>query len=293
MRGSLVRFAASFVLLSAMALEAQTGPGGPAPGGTKAAQTVRVGRVAVTEIPLTTKVGGRLEPANTVSHPANASGVVQSIFVKVGQKVAAGDRLFSVDRNSLTGSFVPAVVAARIAGVVSSISVRVNRSVKDGDAGVVVIDTGAYYLSALLSDKDALAVREGTEVAATAAGGLALRGTIVSRSPEPDYDTGLFTLTVSFPYVPAAHLGQFATVDLPLGTVRGIFLQQNLLQRQYGRYQVWVVDDRNALESRRVTIGAFYGDQVLIKEGLKEGERYLLKRTGSEKAGAVVQAAER
>ncbi|OHE59192.1 MAG: hypothetical protein A2Y36_13330 [Treponema sp. GWA1_62_8] len=245
----------------------------------------------MTEIPLTTRVGGRLIPANSVQHAVSANGIVRSVFVKPGQEVRAGDPLFSVERDDLSGSYVPALVAARIPGTVSSVSVKPNATVRSGDQGVTVIDSSELYLEAYLSDKDALSLRAGTEVIATVAGGLELKGVIHSRSPEPDYSTGLFTLTLRFPGTGGAPLGQFATAELPLGKLRGIFLQQDLLQRMYGRYQVWTVDSANLLQSRRVTIGAIYGNQVLIEDGLRPGELILLKRTGKEKAGDPVEGA--
>lgn len=276
----------------------QGGPGGPPPGGGAArssgteggrqgaAATSPFGRVAVTDFPLSTKVAGRLTPANTVAHTASANGIVRTVFVKVGQRVGVGDRLFSVERDDLSGSYMPAIVTARIAGIVSAMAVKADGQVRGGDPGIVIIDTSSYFVTALLSDKDAMSVREGTEITAAVVGGSILQGRILARSPEPDYRTGLFTLTIGFPDSRDAYPGQFATVEVPLGTVRGIFLQQDLLQRVYGRYQVWVVDAADLLEARRVTIGAIYGDQVLIEEGLAVGERILLKRTGKEKAGS-------
>ena len=251
-----------------------------------------VGMVRTTQIPLTTKVGGRLSPANTVVHQVTANGIVKSIFVRVGQAVKTGDRLFSVERDDLAGSYVPATVFARIDGTVSSIPVKARATVKTGEQGVVVIDTASYLLDALVSDKDALALVEGTEVIATVVGGAILKGNIRSRSPEPDYATGLYTVSFSFPFSREAAPGQFATVELTVGRIRGIFLKQELLRRMYGRYQVWVVDAENKLEDRRVTIGAIYGTQVLILDGLKPGERVLLKLTGKESAGAAVEGLE-
>jgi len=55
---------------------------------------------------------------------------------------------------------------------------------------------------------------------------------------------------------------------------------------------VWVVDAENKLEDRRVTIGAIYGNQVLILDGLKPGERVLLKLNGKESAGTTVEGLE-
>ncbi len=251
-----------------------------------------VGMVRMTQIPLTTKVGGRLSPANSIVHQVTANGQIKAVFVRVGQAVKIGDRLFSVERDDLAGSYVPAMVVARIDGTVSSVLVKIGATVRTGEQGAVVIDTGSFILDALVSDKDALSLGEGTEVSATVVGGASLQGSIRSRSPEPDYATGLYTVSFAFPASRAVAPGQFATVELTVGRSRGIFLKQELLRRMYGRYQVWVVDTENKLEDRRVTIGAIYGNQVLILDGLKPGERVLLKLTGKESAGTAVEGLE-
>jgi len=251
-----------------------------------------VGMVRMTQIPLTTRVGGRLSPANSVVHQVTANGIVKAVFIRVGQAVKIGDRLFSVERDDLAGSYVPATVTARIDGTISSVPVKIGATVRTGEQGVVVIDTSSYTLDALVSDKDALALVEGTEVSATVVGGATLKGSIRSRSPEPDYATGLYTVSFAFPPSREVAPGQFATVELTVGRIRGIFLKQELLRRMYGRYQVWVVNAENKLEDRRVTIGAIYGTQVLILDGLKPGERVLLKLTGKESAGTAVEGLE-
>jgi multidrug efflux pump subunit AcrA (membrane-fusion protein) len=245
------------------------------------------------EIALTTRVGGRLTPANTVNHTTSAAGVVKDIFVRVGQRVTAGERLFTVERDDLTGSYVPVLATARISGLVSSVAIKPNAAVRNGDQAVAIIDTSAFYLSALISDKDARSIPAGQTVQATVSSGPSIRGTVQAISPEPDYQTGLFTIDFRFTDVPLTALGQFSTVELPIGTVQGIFVSQSLLQRTYGRYQLWIVNGDNRLEARLVTIGAIYGDQVLIQDGLQAGERILLRRTGRERAGDLVEAAGR
>ena len=125
------------------------------------------------------------------------------------------------------------------------------------------------------------------------AGGRTLNGVLASRSPEPDYGTGLYTLTFLFPNIDPANLGRFVAVELPVDVVRGIFISQSSLVRRYGRYFVWEVGDDSTIKTVSVVNGPMYGDSVLIKEGLTVGDRFVLRPTGREKEGDSIEVAER
>lgn len=244
-----------------------------------------VGTAEISERAVTTTAAGRLRPEAAVSHPAATAGVVTSVSAAVGRSVRAGAQLFTVEREDAVGRFVPHVVRARIDGVVAEVLVRENNEIRAGENGVTIIDTSALVLTALVSDKDAFRLRVGTEVEGAVVGGSAVRGTLASLTPEPDYQTGLFTITVRFPAASGVHAGQFVTVELPVETERGIFLRQDQLFRRYGRFFVWIVTEENTLQSREVVTGQAYGEMILIREGLAPGDRYLRELTGRERDG--------
>jgi multidrug efflux pump subunit AcrA (membrane-fusion protein) len=211
---------------------------------------------------------------------------VRSVDVVEGQEVAAGQRLFSVERRDDVGNvFRPLVVNARVRGRVSEVLVEVEDAVDRGDPAVVIIGTGEYELEAYVSDKDAFKVQPGRTVTARTTAGSVVRGTLAARSQEPDYETGLFTLTFSFSNHPGMNIGQFLLVDLPVDRERGVFVRRELVIRRYGRYFLWVVGDDQVLEAREVELGPAYGDQVKIERGLEPGERYLTRLTGREREG--------
>jgi multidrug efflux pump subunit AcrA (membrane-fusion protein) len=108
------------------------------------------------------------------------------------------------------------------------------------------------------------------------------------RSQEPDYQTGLFSLTFHFPNTQRTHIGEFVMVELPIDRTRGLFVRRDLVVRRYGKYFLWIVDENQQLEAREVKLGEIFGDLVEIQEGLREGERYLTRLTGREKEGAQV-----
>jgi len=278
-------------LLAATAAWAQM-PGGPG-GGSGEALRVQVAKAAVSEQVLTTTVGGRLRPANTVAHQASVNGIVAGVYVREGQRVAAGSRLFAIERADVSGSYVPAVVAARIAGVVSEVLVQPGHEVKAGAPGVTVIDTDGYSLTASVSDKDAFRIQAGGEVTGRTVSGETLTGTLLGRSAEPDYATGLYSLEFQFPNGSAAHLGQFVAIDIPVARARGIFVPQAVIVRRYGRDFIWTVSAESTLKSRAVETGARYGDAVLIVKGLEVGDRYLTRLSRQEREDLPVVVAGR
>jgi multidrug efflux pump subunit AcrA (membrane-fusion protein) len=247
--------------------------------------------VEVTERYHSISAGGRLKPKIRVEHQATAAGIVIDVYVRPAQEVAPGQNLFSIERDSSAGSFRPAVVTSRIAGIVSKISVQAKDKIAVGQNSVTVIGTGGYILEATISDKDAFKVRIGEEITGHTADDVTLRGRLTGRSVEPDYDTGLFFLTFEFPEGQDTHVGEFVMVDLPVDRTLGIFVSRELLVRRYGKFFLWIVNDENLLEIREVATGAVIGDEVHILEGIAEGDRYLTRLTGREKEGTPLGGA--
>lgn len=287
------------VLLTAVFVSAQQGAGrsGGAPGpGTSSGQAEGVGGspIAVTQVSQqshTITVGGRLEPQNRIVHKTSSSGYIQSVRVREGQLVQAGDELLSIKRkDDVMNLYKPVPVTARITGRVSEVLVQVEAEVNAGEPAVVILGTEGYVLKANVSDKDAFRIDIGQPVTGKTAGGTTISGVLLSRSQEPDYSTGLFELTFQFPNSQRVSVGEFVLIDLPLDRVRGLFVPRDVVVRRYGKYFLWVVSESQVLEAREVVLGPVFGDLVQISDGLQPGERYLRRLTGREREGAAVGA---
>ena len=289
--------AGMFVAL-ALAAAAAAAQQGPPPGGAAAqrpastqpgaAQRNGAPRVAVAELAERSQyvsVAGRLKPQSRIAHQATAAGYVSEIMVAEGQAVAEGQPLFSIERNEVGRTFKPVIVESRVRGVVSEVLVELTKEVKAGDPGVLVVATDSYSMEARISDKDAFKVTVGQKVAGRSPDGARFAGVLVSRSQEPDYQTGLFSLTFEFPRAPGASIGTLLIVELPTDTKRGVFINRDVVVRRYGKFFVWVVTAGETLEAREVRVGPVYGEQVQIENGLSPGERYLSRINGREKAG--------
>lgn len=262
--------------------EAQSGrPAGP---GARGPATEEAAEVTLSRM---IEVGGRLKPKTSIVHTSPAEGLIRDLSVAPGSRVTAGDLLFNVDRNEAGVTFRPVPLRARIDGTVSTVAVEAEQEVANGEAAVTIIGNDGFRLEARISDKDAFTVAPGQRVTAHTADGTALTGRLLRRSPEPDYATGLFTLTFEFPPAPNAFTGAFVLVDLPAESLTGIFVPDGAVDRRYGRSFVWVAEgEEGILERREVTLGDSIRDRILVTEGLSAGERFLPRLSGREREGA-------
>jgi multidrug efflux pump subunit AcrA (membrane-fusion protein) len=201
--------------------------------------------------------------------------------------VDKGQELFRVARkDDVANIYKPAVVTARIAGYISEILVQVEDEIEADDEAVVIVGAEGYELIATASDKDVFKVDIGQSVTARTASGSNITGILVNRSQEPNYDTGLFSLTFHFAGGQKTHVGEFVIIELPVDRAQGFFVRRDLVVRRYGKYFIWIVKSDQTLEAREVVLGPRYGDLVLIESGLRGGDRYLTRLTGREKEGA-------
>jgi multidrug efflux pump subunit AcrA (membrane-fusion protein) len=234
----------------------------------------------------TISVVGRLEPENRIVHHTPASGYVSSVSVEEGQLVVEGQQLFSIKRkDDLINIYKPTLVTARIAGWVSKVFIQPEDEVEAAEPAVVIIGTEGYVLDAHISDKDAFKIRIGQRVTARTTSGTTIRGMLLNRSQEPDYTTGLFSLTFRFPNTQRTYVGEFVIIELPVDRAKGLFVRRDLVIRRYGKYFLWIVNDVGELSAREVVLGPTYGDLVRINQGLAAGEQYLNRLTGREKEG--------
>lgn len=274
------------MLLTAVSVSAQQGSGGD--GGSNRSP------IAVAQISQqahTITVGGRLEPQSRIVHKSPSNGYIQSVRVREGQLVQAGEELLSIKRkDDVMDLYKPVPLTARITGRVSEVLVQVESEVSAGDPAVVILGIEGYVLKANVSDKDAFRIDIGQPVSGQTAAGTKISGVLLSRSQEPDYSTGLFELTFQFPNNQRVDVGEFVLIDLPLDRVRGLFVPRDVVVRRYGKFFLWVVNDSQVLEAREVVLGPVFGDLVLISGGLQPEERYLRRLTGREREGAAVDA---
>ena len=84
--------------------------------------------------------------------------------------------------------------------------------------------------------------------------------------------------------------GMFARIRLPIGGPhRAILIPEEALGSDQGQRFLYVVNDKNEVEYRRVQIGSLHGKLRVIKSGLAEGDRVVLEGLQRIQPGIKVQ----
>ena len=85
--------------------------------------------------------------------------------------------------------------------------------------------------------------------------------------------------------------GQFAKARVVIDEIQGALLvPERALVDLQGSYQIWVLGQDNKAEIRPIKIGPRFKGQVVVTEGLKEGEKVIVEGLQKVRAGLVVTA---
>jgi membrane fusion protein (multidrug efflux system) len=107
---------------------------------------------------------------------------------------------------------------------------------------------------------------------------------------EVDPTTGSILLQASFPnpeYI--IRPGQFARVNASVRTIRnGILIPQRSVMEMQGIHNVFVINNENKVELRRIIVGPTIESFWLVKEGLKNGEKVVYEGLQKVKPGMTV-----
>jgi len=107
-----------------------------------------------------------------------------------------------------------------------------------------------------------------------------------------DLKTGTIQIAVTFPN-PELTLrpGQYATARAEVGTIpKALLIPQRAISELQGGDQVGIVNPDGKAEIRAVTIGPVYGHLIVVKDGLKAGEKVIVEGFQKIRQGAPVSA---
>lgn len=113
--------------------------------------------------------------------------------------------------------------------------------------------------------------------------------TFIDRMIDPM--TGAILVQASFPN-PEGLLrpGQFAKVKLQIDTAKeGILIPQRAVTELQGMNRVFVVDEKDTVQERKVTLGPKVDNLWLVREGIKSGERVIFEGLQKVADGGVVK----
>ncbi|MGL1892890.1 MAG: HlyD family efflux transporter periplasmic adaptor subunit [Spirochaetaceae bacterium] len=232
-------------------------------------------------------IGGRLSPALKISHTVSVSGYIETILVKVGDRVYVGQPLIRITRNVAGETFLPVIIESRIKGVVSEVNVFEKQEVNTGTPAVTILDNSSFLLITSLSDRDTQAIRNLGEISVSGitTEGESYNGRILYISQEPDYNTGLFTLNIRFPNSQGLFLGMVLFVDIEAQKGEGITVESNGLVRDEDKTFLWKINKDNKLTLGEIEVEKESESKITVSSGILAGERYINKISGNEKEG--------
>jgi membrane fusion protein (multidrug efflux system) len=110
----------------------------------------------------------------------------------------------------------------------------------------------------------------------------------VDRDVDPT--TGAILVQASFPNPESIiRPGQFARINALVRTIKnGILIPQRSVMEMQGIYNVYVINNENKVELRRLTVGPTIDSFWLVEEGLKNGEKVVYEGLQKVKPGMTV-----
>ena len=251
------------------------------------AQKVTVETLQMQKLPQQLPLQGQLQPIRIISHYPVASGEVQKIYVRSGQRVRTGDKLFSVLPIDLRGKiFRISVVYARSSGIVSRLAIKPQQMVGTSEAALQVVDQSTLLLRNYISDVDFPLLDSDTPFYIHLDGkrdNLSAENLIAGRLWQRDYipnKQGLFPIDISFAPNSKLYGGKFVIASGQLSFTEGFYIPVGAIVRRHGKESVWLVDGENKISLKQVQLDVRRNEFWRVHEGLEEGQRYISELNG-------------
>ena len=167
-------------------------------------------------------------------------------------------------------------LTAEADGIISELTAEVGQVVSSGQPVATLVRTGALEIEITVPENKIAEVRleQPAAVSLWALPGVTLSGQVREISPMADSTTRTYAARVSLNAPPPeVQLGMTASVRLTPETSarRAALAPLSAIYQTGGRPQVWLVKD-NQVSLKAVTVEDFDENQVLITEGLGEGD---------------------
>ena len=169
-------------------------------------------------------------------------------------------------------------VIAPTSGLVLARSVEVGQIVGPGSGALFrLAEGGQMEMQAQLSQQDLAFVHAGMPAQVTPVGSdRAISGSVWQVSPVIDPQSRLGQVRITVPYAATIRPGGFAEARITAGSTTAPLLPQSaVLSDAKGNY-VYVINGKNEVERRSITIGTVSDDGVSIAQGLNGNEAVVL-----------------
>jgi len=169
-------------------------------------------------------------------------------------------------------------VVAPTAGLILARSVELGQIVSPGSGALFrLAENGQMEMRAQLAQQDLANVHVGMTAQVTPIGSTqSVTGTVWQVAPVIDPQSRLGEVRIAVPYTAAMRPGGFAEAKITAGTTDAPLLPQSaVLSDEKGNY-VYIVDAKNVVERRNITIGTVNDAGVTVASGLSGNEAVVL-----------------
>jgi RND family efflux transporter MFP subunit len=170
-----------------------------------------------------------------------------------------------------------AVVKSPISGQITQKSVEAGAFVNIGTSIVTVVDVSELKVQLSVAENDVYALKEGdpVQITATVFPGVTYEGKITFISPRGD-DAHNYPVEISFKNQTKNTLKAGTYVNVAFNRksqVPALQIPREALVGSVRNAQVYVVNQNNIAQLRKITVGGDNGAYLEVQEGLQEGER--------------------
>ena len=169
-------------------------------------------------------------------------------------------------------------VVAPAAGLILSRSVELGQVVSPGSGALFrLAEGGQMEMQAQLSQQDLALIRVGMPATVTPVGAPAgIAGSVWQVAPVIDPQSRLGAVRIAIPYTPAVKPGGFAEARITAGETAAPMLPQSAVLSDANGNYVYIVNGKNEVERRNITIGTVNENGVTIATGLAGNEAVVL-----------------
>jgi len=169
-------------------------------------------------------------------------------------------------------------VVAPTAGLILARNVELGQIVSPGSGALFrLAENGQMEMRAQLAQQDLANVHVGMTAQVTPVGATqSVAGTVWQVAPVIDPQSRLGEVRIAVPYTAAMRPGGFAEAKITAGTTAAPLLPQSaVLSDEKGNY-VYIVNAKNVVERREITIGTVNDNGVTVASGLSGNEAVVL-----------------
>lgn len=231
-----------------------------------------------------TKVFGIIKPFYSFEYKTDYSGNV-FFLVKNGDFVKKDRPLFYIRRENYNDYYVNSLDS----GIVTGIKTSSPSEFKASEVALKIIKQIPLVTNINLTAEDLKKLRIAPSINGTI-DEINYPFSIKSVNLEPDYQTGLFSITLTFKNLSDEKLemiGSYVYIYLPIKETEGIFIPSDWIRRNYGSEYVWVLDAENKIHATYIKSEKFSKTDSIVT-GLKEGD-VVLKHQFGFKEGLVIK----